>query len=672
MSTGERSVISDGGSAIETVSTGMARDRSGRRSKPRGGGTASKTRSSSGTGIFRRLIGLIPALMVLGLVLWVAIFYWVGPDLPDTNELFKNARQARVTVLAADGSIVTERGAVGPDYVRLDEISPYVEAAVIATEDRRFYSHFGLDLFGTARALVANLGAGGVVAGGSTITQQLAKNLYLTPERSLTRKLKELVLALWLEARLTKQQILEVYLNRVYLGAGAYGVQAAAERYFAKNAADLTLAESAMIAGLLKAPSRYAPTNDLALSRAREKTVLNGMVETGMIDRAQADAAASQTVTISARGGADFAGYFVDYVLDGLTQYLGKPDRDWIVSTTLDRRLQLAADRAVADRLAGHPELQAAVVLLDDHGAVRAMVGGRTYRGDGFNRAISPRQPGSAFKPFVYMAAMDKGLHAQSRVEDAPIRIGKWQPRNSGNKYYGEVTLETAFARSLNTAAVRLSEGAGVDRVIAKARQFGIQSELRPVASIALGTSEVTPLELTAAYLPFDSGGIRHPSFAVERVMDASADLLYSYVPAEVKVIGEPQLSEMRELLKAVVVDGTGRAAALAGRQAFGKTGTTSDARDAWFVGFAGDYVAGVWVGRDDNSAMHGVSGANLPAQIWHDVMTATPRDAPEAPLPVVRPAPMDGEEPLSTVLAKRGLDTLLNWIGEKIDQITR
>ncbi|MEZ5847159.1 MAG: PBP1A family penicillin-binding protein [Geminicoccaceae bacterium] len=626
-----------------------------------------------GKGILRRLFGLVPALLVLGLVAWVATFYLIAPDLPDTGELFRNARQARVTVLASDGSIITERGAIGPDYVRLDEISPYVEAAVIAIEDRRFFSHFGLDLIGTARAFIANIGAGGVVAGGSTITQQLAKNLYLTPERSMTRKLRELVLALWLEARLTKEQILEVYLNRVYLGAGAYGVQAAAQRYFSKNAADLTLGESAMIAGLLKAPSRYAPSSDLELAKARARTVLNSMVETGSIDAEDAEAAARERIEVPARGRGDVGGYFVDFVLDGLTEHLGKPEDDWVISTTLDPRMQTIVERAVSARLGDHPSLQAAVVLIDIHGGIRAMAGGRSYRGDPFNRAASShRQPGSAFKPFVYLAALDRGWHADSMIEDAPVRVDNWEPKNSGERYFGEVTLEDAFARSLNTVAVRLSEDAGIDRVIEKARRLGIQSELRAVPSIALGTSEVTPLELTASYLPFMSGGIRRPAFSVTRVTDASADLLYAHVAAEVQVISAPELADMQRMLRAVVTRGTGKVAALADREAFGKTGTTSDARDAWFVGFAGDHVAGVWVGRDDNRPMAGISGANLPALIWRDVMGAVPRDAPQAPRPVARPNPEDDPVDLSTQLAKRGLDFLFGWIEQRIEEATR
>ena len=620
--------------------------------------------------LLRRLLGALPALLVIGLVAWVAVFYLVAPDFPDTDELLQNARQARVTVIASDGSILADRGSAGPEYVRLDEISPYVEAAVLATEDRRFYSHFGLDLLGLARAIWANISAGGVVAGGSTITQQLAKNLYLTPERSFQRKLQELVLALWLEARMEKQQILEVYLNRVYLGAGAYGMQAAAQRYFAKNAADLDLAEAAMLAGLLKAPSRYAPTNDLELARARSITVLHGMVDAGMLSKEDAEAAAARPAELSNRGRGELGGHFVDWILDGLTEHLGKPTGDWVVRTTLDPRLQRVAERVVAQRLADRPAIQAAVVLLDIHGAVRAMVGGRSYRGDPFNRAAGGRrQPGSAFKPFVYLTALEQGVAPDQRVIDRPIEVDGWSPRNSGGGYSGEVSIEQAFARSLNTVAVRLGEQAGRDRVAARARQLGISSELREVASLALGTSEVTPLELTGAYLPFATGGIRRPPFAVERVTDAGADLLFEHVASEVSVIDRQPLEDMRRLLAAVVDRGTGQVARLADRRAYGKTGTTSGNRDAWFVGFAGAYIAGVWVGRDDNEPVRGVSGANLPAQIWHEIMASTPRDAPEAPKPMPRPGSKLEEVDVVGEITKQGLGMLFDWIERKVEE---
>ncbi|MCB2055520.1 MAG: PBP1A family penicillin-binding protein [Geminicoccaceae bacterium] len=613
--------------------------------------------------MLRRLLGLLPALLVAGLVLWAALYFVLAPDLPDTGELFADARQARVTVIAADGSIVAERGVDGRAYVPLGQISPYVEAAVLATEDRRFYSHFGLDLIGTGRALLANLSSGGVVAGGSTITQQLAKNLYLTPERSLTRKLRELVLALWLEARLTKEQILEVYLNRVYLGAGAYGVEAAARRYFAKSAAELDLAEAAMIAGLLKAPSRYAPTTDLDAAQARAATVLAGMVDAGVLSAEDAAAARAAPAEPARAGRGDFAGYYVDHVLDGLTEHLGKPADDWVVRTTLDPRLQQAAEAALRTHLSGAPGLQGAVVLLDDDGAIRAMVGGRDYRGLGQNRALAERQPGSAFKTFVYLAALEAGMEPDDVVVDEPVRIGEWSPRNWDGTHRGPVTLTEAFARSINTVAVKLGEKVGRKKVAQTARRLGVSADLERVASLALGSSEVTLLDLTGAYLPFAAQGMRRPSYAVERVSDAAAGTLYDIVRSEAPVVAARPLAGMRRMLRAVVDEGTGRAAALgAGRVAYGKTGTTSANRDAWFVGFTGPWIAGVWVGRDDARAMDGVSGANLPARIWHDLMQAVPAVAPSAPRPVAKPRRDEDEPLLSTRTAERGLAMFMEW----------
>ena len=576
-------------------------------------------------GLMRRLARLLPAIVVAMLVLWVGLFVVYAPELPDTDALFDDARQARVTLIAADGTVLAERGASGTAFVRLGEVSPVLRDAVIATEDRRFYSHFGLDVRGTLRALFSNLRAGEVVAGGSTLTQQLAKNLFLTPDRSLRRKIQELILAFWLEARLSKDQILELYLNRVYLGAGAYGVEAAAQRYFGKPAARVDLAEAALLAGLLRAPSRLAPTVDLDRANRRAATVLRLMVETGKITAEEAAEARAAPARLAPAGGSEPAGHFVDWVLDGLTEHLGKPETDWVVRTTLDPRLQRAAEAAVARQLDGRPEVEAAVVLLGEEGAIRAMVGGRAYRRDRFNRAVAAhRQPGSAFKPFVYLTALEEGASPSDTIEDVPFTVDGWTPGNPGGKRYGRVTLDEALARSINTVAVRLGQEVGMKKVAERARLLGIESELRPVPSLALGTSEVIPLELTAAYQPFALDGVRRPPFGVVRVTDAAAGQLYAHRSVEAPVIQPEIAREMRGMLGDVVRRGTGRAAALADRQAFGKTGTTQGSRDAWFVGFAGAYTMGVWVGRDDNRPMPGVSGADLPARIWRDVMQET------------------------------------------------
>ena len=608
-------------------------------------------------GRLRRVLGSLPSLLLVALAAWAVLFVAMAPKLPDTAELLADSEQATVTVLASDGGPIAVRGSNGKRFVPLNEISPWLVQAVVATEDRRFRHHFGVDPVGLVRALIDNVRAGAVVAGGSTITQQLAKNLYLTPERSLARKLQELTLAIWLETRLDKDQILELYLNRVYLGAGAYGVEAAARRYFGKGAHDVSLAEAAMLAGLLKAPSALAPTNDLDRARERAAVVLGRMEADGYITAAQARAARAKPAKLAPQGEVVGA-WFVDWVLDGLTDHLGKPEQDLVVFTTLDRRVQQATEQAVERTLAKAAARnrvdEAAVVVLDTSGAVRALVGGRDHRDGPFNRAAAARrQPGSAFKPFVYLAALEAGWRPGNTIDDRPLRLEGWQPANFDGKFRGSITLTDAFAHSVNTAAVRLAQTVGPDRVAATARQLGVVSAMQPVPSIALGTSEVSLLELTGAYLPFASGGIRRPLFGVAKVEDDTGKVLYRHRPTEVRVVPPEAAAGMHELFVAAVADGTGRAAALPDRVAAGKTGTTQNGRDAWFVGYAGSYVAGVWLGNDDNRPMKGVQGSNLPAQIWREAMLATPRPRREGPPP----------PPPSKPRQENGLEWLLDLV---------
>jgi penicillin-binding protein 1A len=600
-------------------------------------------------GVLRRILGWLPSLCLVALAAWVVLFVAMAPRLPDTAALFAESEQAKVTVVASDGEPIAIRGSSGARFVPLAEISPWLVQAVVATEDRRFRHHFGVDPVGLVRALVDNIRAGAVVGGGSTITQQLAKNLYLTPERSLARKLQELTLAIWLETRLSKDQILALYLNRVYLGAGAYGVEAASRRYFGKGAHDVSLSEAAMLAGLLKAPSALAPTNDLDRARQRAAVVLGRMEAEGYITPAQAKAARAKPAKLAPEGGT-IGAWFVDWVLDGLTGHLGKPERDLMVFTTLDRRVQQATEQAVERTLAKSAVRnrvdEAAVVVLDTSGAVRAMVGGRDHQDGPFNRAVAARrQPGSAFKPFVYLAALEAGWRPGNMIDDRPVRLKDWQPVNFDGKFRGSITLADAFAHSVNTAAVRLAQTVGPERVAATARQLGVVSAMQPVPSIALGTSEVSLLELTGAYLPFASGGIRRPLFGVTKVEDQRGKVLYRHVPTEVRVVPPEAAAGMHELFVAAVAGGTGHAARLPDRIAAGKTGTTQNGRDAWFVGYAGTYVAGVWLGNDDNRPMKGVQGSNLPAQIWREAMLATPRRAGPPPTPATKPQPENGLE---------------------------
>lgn len=628
-----------------------------------------KTGAAPALGLVRRLgrlLRAIPGLLAALFVLWAAAFYALVPELPDTDELFRPSRQARLTVLAADGSILDERGGEGPPYLRLGEMSPWLPKAVVAIEDRRFYRHFGLDLVGTARAALRNILAGEYVAGGSTITQQLVKNLYLGPERTLLRKLRELYLALWLEARLSKERILELYLNRVYFGAGAWGAEAAARTYFAKPAQDLTLAEAAMLAGVLKAPSRLNPIADAEAARARAALVLQAMVETGAVDAARA-ARAREHPAVVAAAGAGFAGHFVDRVFEGLTRQLGAPDDDRIVRTTLDPPLQKLALETLRRRLASHPGVEGAVLVLDADGAVRAWVGSRDWRRQRLDHVGEVRrQPGSVFKTFVYAAALARGRTPEDTIEDAPLRVDGWTPRNADGRFHGRVGLEKAFARSYNAAAVRLALAVGLDEVVRLARRLGIESELRPVPSLALGTSEVTLLELGRAFLPFVTGGIARPDHLVVRVQDGAGRVLYRHLATEARVLDTRTVVGMRRLLRAVVARGTGRRAAVAGRAVFGKTGTSQGGRDGWFVGSDGRHLVAVWVGRDDNRPVPGLTGGGIPALIARDVLRALPGGPAPASIAVARP-----EAPAANGAA-RALRSLFDWLGGVIEQAAR
>ena len=596
-----------------------------------------------------RVVAALPSLLILALLGWVALFALYAPKLPDTDALMAQGGEPSISVLAADGTVLADGTGDGSRFVPLTAISPRLIEAVVATEDHRFWVHFGVDPVGIARAAVANLRAGGVVEGGSTITQQLAKMLFLTPARNLRRKLEEMMLALWLEARLSKQEILTLYLNKAYLGAGSYGVEAAARRYFAKPAKELNLAESAMLAGLLKAPSALAPTNDLDAARDRAVIVLQRMTDEGAISETEAIAARTRPAKLAAEGSGDLAGYFVDWVIEGVTEALGRPRQDLVVRTTLDPSLQRHAREALVSVLNGPGAAvkvgTGAVVLLDTSGAVRAMVGGENYRASHFNHATAAkRQPGSAFKPFVFAVALEQGYRPDTRVLDAPVRVGDWSPTNYDNTFEGEVSLRTAFASSLNTPAVRIVEDVGVGKVVDMARRLGIASVIRSVPSLALGTSEVTPLELTGAYLPFAAGGVQRPVFGVVEVSTRSGRVLHRHQAQGEEVLSPAVASAMGELFRAAVLDGTGRAARIAGRMVGGKTGTTQNSRDAWFVGFSGDYVLGVWLGNDDGTPMRNVTGGGLPARVWREVMAATPvpkePEAVIARLPV--PAPRD------------------------------
>ena len=590
--------------------------------------------------LLRFFLKWLAVLLVWAGVGGIGLIAWYAYDLPDVSRLGERARAPSITLTSADGTTIARLGDLYAQPVRVETLPAHLRDAVLAIEDRRFYSHFGLDPLALLRATVVNLRAGRVVQGGSTLTQQLAKNVFLTPARTIKRKVQELLLALWLERKFTKDEILSIYLNRVYLGANAYGVEAAAKRYFGKSARDLDLAESAMIAGLLKAPSRYAPTRNIERARARASQVLASMVDAGFLTRNQAEAAvkAPATVVHARRASGRIARYFADWVLDQVSGYAGPGAGDLLVVTTLDAPLQAAAEEAVEWALAGEGARrgagQAALVALDPDGAVRALVGGRDYAVSQFNRATQARrQPGSAFKLFVYLAALEAGFTPGDLVEDAPITVDGWSPRNYDDTYAGTVTISEALSRSLNTAAVRITEHVGRDAVTRVARRLGITSPLRSDASLALGASEVRLIELTAAYATLANHGQGVWAYGVREIRTADGAVLYRRSGSGPgTVVAEPVLRQMVAMLEAVVAGGTGRAAALPWPVA-GKTGTSDEWRDAWFVGFTRDLVVGVWVGNDDAAAMNTVTGGGLPARLWARFMRTALAGIPPRPI---------------------------------------
>jgi penicillin-binding protein 1A len=578
--------------------------------------------------------------------IWTVIVLGAGAayfayTLPDLDRINVFDRRPSITIVDAGGQTIATSGDYFAGPVPLAEMPQALVRAVVATEDRRFYWHFGLDPIGLARALVVNLGAGRVAQGGSTITQQLAKNIFLTPERSLRRKVQEVLLALWLERRFTKDQILTLYLNRVYLGAGAFGVEAASRRYFGRSVRTLNLRESATLAGLLQAPSRLAPNVNPERAEARAATVLENMVDAGYITRDQALAALSEPLRLNENGGLGSAAratrYFTDWLVTEVQGFIGLVDRDIVVVTTLDARLQRAAEAALGETLARYgPNAevsQGAIVALSLDGAVRAMVGGRDYNRSQFNRATEARrQPGSAFKPFVFLAALESGMSPDDTVSDGGITVGGWSPRNFDSIHRGDITLREALARSVNTSTVRLAQRVGMGSVIAAARRCGIASPLRRGLATALGASEVSLLELSGAFAPFANGGEGVIPYGIVEIREASGRVLWRRSGGAGRVIARSALPQMLDMLGAVVRSGTGRAAQL-DRPAAGKTGTSQEFRDAWFVGFTADLLAGVWMGNDDNTPMERITGGSLPARAWRAFMVEAHRGLPVRPL---------------------------------------
>jgi penicillin-binding protein 1A len=633
-----------------------------RRQKVSGKGRASGRRRRRGRSgrrgglfsLFGRLTYWCFVLGIWGGIAVAGMVAYYGAQMPSVTSWSIPDRPPNVKIVDVNGKLIANRGMTGGESVSLQQMSPYIPEAVIAIEDRRFYSHFGIDPFGLARAMVSNLLDGRISEGGSTLTQQLAKNLFLTPDRTIKRKVQEVLLALWLEHKFTKNQILEMYLNRVYFGSGAYGVEAASRRYFGKSAHDVTLAEAALLAGLVKAPSRLSPARDPKAAEKRAQIVLAAMRDQKMIGEKQLTTAMSAPATRVAAYWSGSENYVADEVMGELPDLIGEVRSDIVVETTVDLNLQSLAEKSIhrlieEDGKKRHVS-QGALVSIDNTGAVRAMVGGYDYANSQFDRASEARrQPGSAFKPFVYLAAMEAGRTPDSIRNDAPVKIGKWTPENYGGKYYGRVTLSEALSRSLNSVAAQLVMEVGPKAVVEAAHRLGIESDLTANASIALGTSEVTPLELTAAYVPFADGGYKPTVHFIRRIVSASGKVLYTFPhKAEPRVIRPEIVGMMNSMMRQTVLNGTARKAEF-GWPAAGKTGTSQDSRDAWFVGYTSNLTTGVWFGNDDDSPMKGVTGGSLPAAAWKEFMVAAHEGVPVRDLPGSwHPAPDEAVPPVA------------------------
>jgi penicillin-binding protein 1A len=630
--------------------------------KPRRGGGGDGGHRKVRRSRLGRLLYWGAVLSLWGVIALIGLTIWIGAHLPAIQSLEVPKRPPSIQIVGTDGRVLATRGDSGVSAT-LKELPPYVPQAFIAIEDRRFYSHFGIDPMGIARAALTNLLRRGVSQGGSTLTQQLAKNLFLTQERTLTRKLQEAVLALWLECKFTKNEILELYLNRVYFGAGAYGVEAAAQRYFNKHARALSLAEAAMLAGLVRSPSRLAPTRNPDGAERRAQIVLSAMADEGFITPAQAKLAIASPAHAQKQVGSSSSNYVADWIMDVLDDLVGRVEDDIVVQTSIDPDLQAAAEASLVEELnakgAKFGVEQGALVAMTPDGAVRALVGGRNYQDSQFNRAVAAkRQPGSTFKPFVYLTALERGLTPNTIREDKPIVVKGWKPENYTREYFGPVTLTQALAMSLNTVAVRLTLEFGPTAVTRTAHRLGIASKLEANPSIALGTSEVSLMEMVAAFAPFANSGVAILPHVVESVrLKDSKKLLYRRIPQSLGQIIEPRyVGMMNAMLQETLLTGTGRKAELPGRPAAGKTGTSQDFRDGWFVGYTAQLVAGVWLGNDDSSPTKKMTGGGLPAEIWARFMKAAHRNTPVASLPGVSsgffslsPAPPHAAPPAMT-----------------------
>ena len=603
------------------------------------------------------------------LIFGAAFFAVFSVDLPDTSKLYDVKRQPSISYLDRSGGLVAVRGSQYAPPVDLARLPPYVPKAFVAIEDRWFYWHFGFNPWGIGRSLAYDMTHhGGPLRGGSTITQQLARNLFLTPDQTYRRKAQELILAVWLEIKFSKKQIIELYLNRVYFGGGAYGIEAASQRYFGKPAGQLSLSESALLAGLMKGPSRYSPVSASDRAARRATIVLDEMVRIHAITPQQRDEAFRTPVRVNPVLASQRAQYFVDFVDDQVRRLVGQPTEDLVVDTTLDLPLQALAEQALQAGVAAAKSQgvqQGALVSVDGEGHIRAYVGGVDYQQSQFDRASQARrQAGSAFKPFVYLTAMEAGRTPDTPVVDEPITIGTWTPRNYTGKYLGPIDLEIALKESINTVAARLASEVGTPMVAATAHRLGLNSAIQLDPSMALGAVEVNPLEMVQAYAPFSNGGLSAKGYGVERIRTSTGRVVFDRnvgAAPQRQVIGQPALSYMVRMMRQVIASGTGTRAAVAGYDLAGKTGTTSDYRDAWFIGYTGGFTTAVWLGRDDNTPMRRVTGGGPPAAIWHDYMAqALPRlAAPTIPGGDAPAATEPSTDPIGAIIG--GVEDLLH-----------
>lgn len=590
------------------------------------------------------------------LLIWVSFFgvcfvLWYSYDLPDITKLQQTTRRPSITVLAKDGTKLATYGDLHGQMVNIKKLPPHVIQAFLAIEDRRFYSHFGVDIIGLFRAIWTNYRAGHVVQGGSTITQQLAKNflqsekLYDVNDRSLRRKIQEALLAVWLEHKFTKDQILTMYINRAYLGSGTFGLAAAAQHYFGKRPQDLSLYEAAVIAGLLKAPSKYSPSHNPDLADQRASLVLMNMVKEGFISEDVKDAALALASSTSETFRGSAIRYFTDWIVDILPTYVDTRNKDLVITTTLDPLLQSLGEEKLQDVLQEKREVakvsQMALVSMTHEGAIRALVGGANYKKSQFNRATQAlRQPGSAFKMVVYLAALEAGMHPWDMVSDLPVRVGSWQPSNYKHKSRGEISLQDAMAHSVNSVSVRLAQRVGLSRITQTARRLGLNSPLPNDLTIVLGTGETTLLELTTAYAVVARNGMSVKPYAILKVTDLEGHVLYTHKAHIPQRIVDPTIAqELTQMMQAVMSYGTGKKSSI-GRPSAGKTGTTQLDRDHWLIAFTAELITGTWAGNDDNTSMDPKTGSPA-GRLWHLFMSQIPYTStvlPQETVPVEKP----------------------------------